>query len=297
MQPLLADIHTLPSFVGRYFATKAIKVVAPNGVEGQLLLVSDASREMGLYFDLGDPDCTRITPYSWLRIEAKRYQHEGKLVFIVQHMSSVKAGESIMQMPRAVCPMKDQFDMLVSIICNIQSRTIRQFVVSALMQPQITMPFLYFPLPRDKRFNHPGGLLERSVKMAFELTKIEDLKGIERDVIVAAALLQHVGQLLESVDSEHLILKRNVTGICATSYACRRPLKHLAKTSPEIANEFRHAWQCLQDMRRKRVKPKSHLANCLVQTSERYASEYLAGGIGLVEHHSTTEMLRAQQIN
>lgn len=277
LQPLLIDALNFKRFMGRYYLVGAYSKPDSNGRNCKVLTIADASTEMRVFCNNEQLMQIELIPDSVIHVEAALMQNCGSAYYLCKNLQRIDGhqiqGLDLACLPRIKCPLPKVFDAFLVFIGRINNPLLKRFLLKVLLQPEIAIRYLQCPASINHHHNYPGGLIEHSVEMAWDIAGILDLSPLERDIAEVSALLHDIGKtktftpdgtrtaIGQLVDHQQLTLE-----ICATA------LHELELSAPHIAHLLRHTWTCYSPNARFGFKPQTRVAKFL-QKVDGYSSK------------------------
>ena len=268
IQPLLIDAVNYKRFMGRYYLTDACCKPDSGGRDCKVLTIADASTEMKIFCNNDELMQIDLRPDEMIHVEAALMQNHGSAYYLCKNLQVVginqTSGLDLACLPRSKCPRPVAFDALFVFVGRLTSPLLKRLLVNALLQNDVTIRYLQCPASLNHHHNYPGGLLEHSVEMAWDISGILDLSPLERDIAVVGALLHDIGKIRTMTpDGTRTAIGRLVDHSQLTLEICADVLRELELSSPHIANMLRHSWTCYSPKARYGFKAKTRVAEFL----------------------------------
>jgi 3'-5' exoribonuclease len=268
IQPLLADVTNFKRFMGRYFLSSVITRTDKSSRPCRILTFSDASGDFTVYCNNPSLMETHLLPHSMVHIEAALQQRQGSAYYHCKNLlpcvDEKSIGNDLSALPRSLCPFPEAVDALIVFTSRLHHSAMRQFLRQVLLQPNIGLRYLQCPASLRYHHNYPGGLIQHSVEMAWDIAGIRELSTFEQDIAVVAALLHDIGKTLTMTpDCTRTAIGSLVDHGQLTLEICAEPLKSLEKVAPAMAHQLRHAWTCYSPKARYGFTPKTRVAKHL----------------------------------
>ncbi|MGJ8680566.1 HD domain-containing protein [Paraglaciecola sp.] len=268
LQPLLADVSNFNRFMGRYFLSSVISRTDSSSRPVRVLTFSDASGDFKVYCNNPSLMETHLLPYSMVHIEASLQQRQGNAYYHCKNLlpcvDEKSIGNDLSALPRSLCPFPEAVDALIVFTSRLHHPAMRQFLRQVLLQPNIGLRYLQCPASLRYHHNYPGGLIQHSVEVAWDIAGIRELSPFEQDIAVVAALLHDIGKTLTlTPDGTRTAIGSLVDHDQLTLEICAEPLKLLESIAPAMAHQLRHAWTCYSPKARYGFTPKTRVAKHL----------------------------------
>lgn len=268
LQPLLIDVFNFKRFAGRYYLTSIVCKVDSNGQPCKVLTIADASTEMKIFCSNEELIQIDLRPDSLIHVEAALKQNMGSAYFLCKNIQQLNKSQSqgldLACLPRSKCPKPEVFDAFLVFVGRIQNPLIKRFLTNVLLQEDIGVRYLQCPASIKHHHSYPGGLIEHSVEMVWDISGIQELSPLEKDIAVVSSLLHDIGKTRTyTPDGNYTAVGRLVDHQQLTLEICSNALKELELSSPHISNMLRHAWTCYSPKARFGFRPKTRVARYL----------------------------------
>lgn len=278
--PLLADVLSFKRFAGNYVVTGTVVKMDNAKRQFKEITISDGSGDITVKCTNFELMGVEIPFQSLVYIEAALTQKYGQAEFVCKNLVPVtnysSLGPDLSVLPRSLCPNSEAFDGLLIIAERIREPLLRTFLREVLLTPDIGLKYLQCPASLNYHHNFPGGLIQHSVSVAWNLSGIQAFNSLDRDIAVVAALLHDVGKTKTlTPDMTRTAIGRLVDHSQLTLELCAEPLRKLECRAPGIAYHLRHAWTCYSPGARFGFKAKTFLAKRLQYVDNKSAKSPL----------------------
>jgi len=276
LQPLLIDVFEFKRFAGRYFLTSVVCRVDSNGKPCKVLTIADASTEMKVFCSNEELMQIELRPNSLIHIEAALKQNLGSAYYLCKSLQLLSnnqtQGLDLASLPREKCPKPAVFDAFLVFVGRIQNPLLKRFLTNVLLQEDVGIRYLQCPASVRHHHAYPGGLIEHSVEMVWDISGVQELSPLEKDIAVVSSLLHDIGKTQTyTPDGTLTAIGRLVDHQQLTLEICGSALKELELSSPHISNMLRHAWTCYSPKARFGFRPKTRVARHL-QKVDNYSA-------------------------
>jgi len=191
----------------------------------------------------------------------------------LRSITEVSDTVTLQTLPFLQCPKAETLLKLQKIINNIETNTLRHFILDVLRPYQTCSLFFQVPASLNHHHNYTGGLLDHSIECALIVKSLPNFSILENDIGVVCALLHDIGKI-KTLDAR---MRRKPLGSlvdhsCLTLEICAMALNQLDTVNNEIAEMIRHIWTCASPGSRYGYKAQSAIAHA-VQLADRLSAE------------------------
>ena len=167
------------------------------------LVLSDMTGEIpGIIWDNAQQQIAAIDPGAVAGVRASTESYDGRLQLRIEKI--VKLDESVVDMStlipttkRDITSMMEELDKIIN---SIQDRHLSLLIHSLFSEKDIRETFIKAPAAKGIHHNYVGGLLEHTLfvlKSIIALYPIYTHIGINKDLLIAGALLHDIGKIYE----------------------------------------------------------------------------------------------------
>ncbi|MBT0666221.1 TraI domain-containing protein [Geobacter pelophilus] len=197
---LIADlVHSHgTTFSGEYRIRSLMLGTSRSGAPYASFELGDMTGSLKSYLwidaDYGPPNLTEMDHVS---VSARLECLDGKCVGLVNSIQTIKdyGAHPVELIPAWQCPLICLMPYLHQTVMVIESKPLRNFLVSIFDDDSIALPFVALPASRVNHHSYAGGLLEHSLECAEIIICMPQFSCETRELGVVAALMHDVGKI------------------------------------------------------------------------------------------------------
>jgi len=197
----VSDIKDRSQVDAVFLVREKITAMAKNGKPYLTLKLMDKTGEVeGKVWDNVDELSAAFAKDDFVAVRSKATVYLGKMQLVITELKKIPDGEVALAdfLPEAARDIGEMSDELAALLTTLNDRFLKQ-LLSSFFDDAAFMS-LYSSAPAAKGMHHVylGGLLEHSLAVARLVDRIAPLyEGINRDLLIAGALLHDVGKVRE----------------------------------------------------------------------------------------------------
>ncbi|HBN09979.1 MAG TPA: hypothetical protein DD435_15505 [Cyanobacteria bacterium UBA8530] len=182
----------------------------------------------------------------FLKITGKIQNHREEAQIVVNKWEVVRKGDIDPSyfLPTCSQPIERMLDEMIDYISQVQSSDMQMLLTTMLLDdPTIAIPFQQAPAAKFHHHAYLGGLLEHSLAVAKRALGMALEGHLNRDLILAGALLHDIGKIEEYsfIDSIEIVEIGNLAGHIALGYyMVRRAISRIPDFPSELATQLLH---------------------------------------------------------
>jgi len=169
---------------------------------------SDRTGEIkGVVWDNVEQVATIARSGDFVRVEGNTSEYKGEKQLVVRNMEKVPEDtiDSKDFLPATPRDIEDMFKRLLMIVDSIEKKYIKDLFEAFWRDKDFVTKFKAAPGAKKMHHAYIGGLLEHTLSMASLADKIAGhYKGIDRDILIAGAILHDIGKINEYTYSFHI---------------------------------------------------------------------------------------------
>lgn len=266
-QPMLNEVSGMSRFKGCYSFCGLLNHIDKNGHPYRQVGLCDFNHQLFIHTRDMDTSLIDIAPYSFIQCEVKNRHNQNEQFHVADYVLPLDkpSVKSIYMLPyRAAIYPYDVFKV-VRFVEMIENQDLQQFVTDVLLQPKVTLPYLRNTASSNHHHSYLGGLLRHSTDIV-ELALEKALTGLEKDIVIVAALLHDIGKVETLDENMHLSdTGKLIEHDDLTLEICAEPLASLSQKDAQLAMIVRHCWTCASPNARYGYQPKYRAAKIVME--------------------------------
>jgi 3'-5' exoribonuclease len=197
----VSDIKDRSQVDSVFLVREKITAMAKNGKPYLTLKLMDKSGEVeGKVWDNVDQLSASFEKDDFIAVRSKATVYLGKLQLVVAELKKVPDDEVALAdfLPEAARAIDEMIAELTSLLATLQDRHLKKLLAAFFDDPSFIAIYSSAPAAKGMHHVYLGGLLEHSLAVAKLVDRIAPLyQGINRDLLIAGALLHDVGKVRE----------------------------------------------------------------------------------------------------
>jgi len=188
-----------------FLVKEKITAMAKNGKPYLTIKLMDKSGDVDAkVWDNVDEVAGRFDKNDFLEITAKASVYLGKMQLVISELRKMPEEEVVLAdfLPETERDIKEMEGELAALLATLTNSWLRQLLDSFFAAPEVMALYRVAPAAKGMHHVYLGGLLEHSLAVASLVDAVVPLyKGLNRDLLIAGALLHDVGKVREMMFS------------------------------------------------------------------------------------------------